>query len=154
MAILAQPSEAPTSSPTPTDKRIRLVIEAEIFQDDEGGPDSLILTNDELACEPTSPARLRGMVAGARAKLDQIERLAREYEARDTLRAIIAEHSLNLYEDDLSDLPELAEIVTCFAYHCKDGRTIVVVPQGQDPIERVNAVADLVNNLQAQEAQA
>lgn len=143
--------EAPTASPAPTAQRIRLVIEAEIFQDPDGGPDSLIVTTDELACEPTVPARLLGMVAKARAQLDQIERLANEYEARDTLRAIIAEWDLELEELDASTLPE--KIRDAFqAFHCtpKGERAVIVVPQGQDPIERVNAVARLVNRLQVQ----
>ncbi|MET7514038.1 hypothetical protein ABZS88_11260 [Streptomyces sp. NPDC005480] len=82
---------------TATDQRVRLVIEAEIFQDPDGGPDSLIVTTDDLACEPMSPARLRGMVADARAQLDQIERIANEHEAHDTLRVIVAEHELQVH---------------------------------------------------------
>jgi hypothetical protein len=142
---------ATASSPTPTDQRVRLVLEAEIFQDPDGGPDSLIVTTDELACQPTAPARLLGMAAEARAKLDQIERLAREYEAQDTLRAIVAEHELKIEEWDTATLdPKLRRGFVAFAMLHKDGSRLIVVPQGQDPIERVNAIAGLVNDLQAQ----
>ncbi|MFF1685960.1 hypothetical protein [Streptomyces sp. NPDC058254] len=148
-------SQLPTASasmatPAPIDQRVRLVIEAEIFQDPEGGPDSLIVTTDDLACEPMSPARLLGMVADARAQLAQIDRLAREYEARDTLRAIVAEHDLQLEELDTELLfPEhLRDKLQAWYGEVEDGKKIVAVPLGQDPIERVNAVAALVNELQ------
>jgi hypothetical protein len=148
---MAQPSAAATAPSTPTDQRVRLALEAEIFQDDEGGPDSLIVTTDELTCEPIAPARLLGLVADARARLDQMERLAREYEARDTLRAIIAEHDLQVEEWDLADLDaKWRNKFMAFTALLDDGRRILVVPQGQDPIKRVNAVAALVNDLQAQ----
>jgi hypothetical protein len=140
-----------TAPSTPTDQRVRLVIEAEIFQDLDGGPDSLIVTTDVLACQPTAPARLLGMVAEARAKLDHIERLAKEYEARDTLRAIVAEHGLVLEELDTDTLfPEHLRGKLKAWYGEVDGTRIIAVPAGQDPVERVNVVAALVNDLQAQ----
>ncbi|MEU9285996.1 hypothetical protein AB0D57_15030 [Streptomyces sp. NPDC048275] len=151
MQTTVQP-EAPTASPAPREQSISVTLTAEVMVDlDDGRPTLVAATESNLGdLRETSPARLRAMVADARAQLDAIERLARECEARDTLRAIIAEHSLNLYEDDLSDLPDVARTFACFAMRHKDGRTIVVVPAGQDPIERVNAVAELVNDLQAQ----
>ncbi|MGW6142139.1 hypothetical protein [Streptomyces sp. NPDC055140] len=144
-------SMATASSPTPTDQRVRLVLEAENFQDPDGGPDSLIVTTDDLACEPMSPARLLGMVADARAQLDAMERIAKEFEARDTLRAIVAEHDLQLEELDTETLfPEhLRGQLMAWYGEVEDSKKIVAVPAGQNPIERVNAVAALVNDLQA-----
>jgi CO dehydrogenase/acetyl-CoA synthase gamma subunit (corrinoid Fe-S protein) len=146
-----QPKAATAPSPL-AEQSISVTLTAEIMRDlDDGRPTLIAATESNLGdLRETSPARLRSMVAAARTKLDQIEQLANEHEARDTLRAIVAEHSLNLYEDDLSDLPEVARTFACFAMRHKDGRTIVVVPQGQDPIERVKAVAELVNDIQAQ----
>ncbi|PWJ02420.1 hypothetical protein DKG34_38765 [Streptomyces sp. NWU49] len=138
----------------PSTQAIRTVLEAEIFQDPEGGPDSLIVTTDELACEPVVPARLLRMVTEARAQLDAIERLAQVYEAQDTLRAIVTEHQLHLEEWDVANLaPEYHDKFIAFAALTDDGRRIIVVPMGQDPIERVNAVAHLVNSF-ADEDQA
>lgn len=148
--LMSHSATTTTAPSTPTDQRVRLVLEAEIFQDPDGGPDSLIVTNDKLACEPIVPARFRGLIADARAELDRMERLVLEHEARDTLRAILAEHDLELEELDASTLPE--KIRNGFgAFHCKpkNGRGVIVVPQGQDPIERVNFVADLANRFQA-----
>ncbi|MEU6098014.1 hypothetical protein [Streptomyces sp. NPDC047079] len=148
MSILAQPTQAPTASPAPRDQRVRLVLEAEIFQDPDGGPDSLIVTTDERACEPTVPARLLRMVAEARAQLDAIERIANVYEAEDTIRAICAEHDAQLEEWDAEPLdPKLRERFVAFAMLPKNGRPIFVVPEGQDPIERAAVLADLVNSL-------
>jgi hypothetical protein len=148
---------ASTKTPlsTPTTQHVRLVLEAEIFQDTDGGPDSLIYSTDTVACEPVSPARMLGMVAEARAQLDAMERMAREFEARDTLAAIVAEHHLQLEEWDLANLDEnLRSKFVAFAAVLKDGQRIVVVPQGQDPIKRVNAVSKLINDLQTQAAAA
>jgi hypothetical protein len=134
----------------PVEPSIRLVLEAEIFQDPDGGPDSLIVTTDTLACEPTAPARLRVMVEEARAQLDQIERLARVYEAQDTLRGILAEHNLPIEEWDPATLsPWLRDHLTSFCMYGGD-TPLVIVPKGQDPIERVNSVAKLINSLTRQ----
>jgi hypothetical protein len=138
-----------TAPSTPTDQRVRLVIEAEIFQDPDGGPDSLIVTTDELACEPTVPARFLRMIEEGHAKLNAMKLMALEYEARDTLAAIIAEHDLTLIEVDMRTVTEfagdLADRLGCWAGRDND-RVIVWVPAGQDPFARTNAVADLVND--------
>ena len=135
--------------PAPSNQRERLVIEAEVWKDIEGGPDTFCVTTEDAACEPMSPARFLGMVTEARAKLDRMERLAREFEARDTLAAILAEHDLTLVEVDLQEVaafgPDLARCLGCWAGK-ENGRLIVWVPAGQDPITRTNAVASLVND--------
>lgn len=144
-------ASASMAMPAPTAQRVRFVLEAEIFQDPDGEPDSLIVTTDDLACEPVSPARLLGMVTSARAQLDQIERLAHEYEARDTLRAIVSEHNLQLEEVDTEILfpPHLRDKLSAWYGEVENGKKIVAVPLGQDPTERVNAVAALIHELQA-----
>lgn len=142
-------SSTPAAS-TRTDQRVRLVLEAEIFQDPDGGPDSLIVTTDQLACEPVSPARLLGMVAEARTQLDAMERLAKVFEAEDTLAAIIDEHNIMLIEVDLMklDAPDrtaadkLRGVVGIIG-----GRKIAWVPKEQDPIRRTAVIAELVNDL-------
>lgn len=137
-----------TAPSTPTDQRVRLVIEAEIFQDSEGGPDSLIVTTDSLACEPTSPARLLGMVEEARAQLDQIERLAQVHEAEGTFRAIVAEHNLTVEEWDTSTLnSKLRKGFRAFGALLATGERLIVIPRDQDPIERVDAVVHILRSL-------
>lgn len=136
---------------TTTDQRVRFVLEAEIFPDPDGGPDTFIATTDDLACEPVSPARFLGMVEEGYAELNAMKRMALEFEARDTLRAIVAEHDLQLEEVDTELLfpPHLRDKLQAWYGEVEDGKKIVAVPLGQDPIERVNAVAALVNDLQA-----
>lgn len=153
MSTTVQP-EAPTASPAPRAQCIRLVLEAEIWQDSDGGPDTLCVTTDELACEPIVPARLRGMVAEARAKLGQIERLAGEHEARDTLRAILAEHDAELEEWDTSTAPLMLRDTFMAAAHRENGQMTVAVPAGQDPIERVDAVVRALTDVIEQADQA
>ena len=143
-------SGASASTPAAQEQRVRLVLEAEVFQDPDGGPDSLIATTDKLACEPMSPARLLGMVAEARAQLDQMERIAREFEARGTLAAIVAEHHLHVEEWDIANLDEkFRGKFVAFAALTTDGQRIVVVPKGQDPIERLAGVTELVRDMEA-----
>ncbi|MFG2855668.1 hypothetical protein ACGFZ9_34210 [Streptomyces mirabilis] len=144
---------ATASSPLPRAQCTRVVLEAEIWQDPDGGPDTLCVTTDELACEPTVPARLRRMVVDARATLDKMERLADEQEARDTLAAIVAENDLQVEEWNADSLdPKMRDRFVAFLAVPKKGRTIVVVPEGQDPVERVNAVAGLVADIEGRTA--
>ncbi|MFF1702574.1 hypothetical protein [Streptomyces sp. NPDC058252] len=144
-AVQVRAAEAVTS----TEQPVRLVIEAEIFTDPDGGPDSLIVTTDTLACEPTSPARLLDMVTDARTQLDQIERMARIYEAEAALRTILAENRLALEEWDTATLsPLLRDHLAVFCI-LDEGLRVVVVPKGQDPVERVTEVARLIAYLKA-----
>ncbi|NGO43768.1 hypothetical protein [Streptomyces ureilyticus] len=76
--------------------------------------------------------------------------LAKEFEARAMLRAILAEHDLTLLEVRLDELvridPELAARFTCWVAEGADGRKYVVVPEWQDPIERLYAVASYLTH--------
>ncbi|PKT67557.1 hypothetical protein CW362_39790 [Streptomyces populi] len=135
---------AESTRPTP-ERCIRLVLEVEIFQDPDGDPDSLVVTTDELACEPTVPARVHSYINDARAKLDQMERLVNEHEAQDTLRAIVEEHQLLVEEWDIANLDaKWRDKFVAFAALLDDGRRVVVVPLGQDPVRRLGAVVELL----------
>ncbi|MEV8552596.1 hypothetical protein AB0L04_22605 [Streptomyces glaucescens] len=150
MHSIAQPT---TASATLPDQSIRMVLEAEIFQDPEGGPASLIATTDELACEPVTPTRLLHMVAEARAQLDAIERLANEYAATVAIPAFLSEFGFELEELDIAalteDNPKLAAAFRGFAATMSDGTRLVVVPTGQSPTERLAAIRTLVLDQQA-----
>ncbi|MGW1135620.1 hypothetical protein [Streptomyces griseoluteus] len=69
---------------TPIERAVSLTLEAEVMTDADTGIPSLIASTDpqlhDLA--DVSPARLREMVAAARARLVEFERLADEHEAR------------------------------------------------------------------------
>ena len=95
-----------------------------------------------------TPARLRQMVAAARTRLADFERLADEQEARDTLAALLDQHGLRVEEWDTGSLdPSMRSHIK--AVHdptVGDGRTIVV-PAGQDPIARLAAVRSLIDDM-------
>lgn len=147
--------EAPTASPAPTEQSISTFFHVETMVDlDDGQLQLLTATESNLGdLRISSPARALGMVEEIEARLGQVKRLIKEHEARDTLQAILAEHDVQMEEWDTESLdPKLRDKFVAFAMLTKDGRRLIVVPQGQGPVERVNAVAALVNDLQAQEA--
>lgn len=143
---------APTS--TPTEQCLTLAIEIETMADSDTGQLALIgstgFHQEDLT--QVSPARARGMISQAHAKLNEMMRLVDEYEAREILAAIIAEHDLTLEERDTATLdPDLRDILQCLAIRTTDGRTTIVVPAGQNPIVRTAVVAEFINDLQAAE---
>ncbi|MFE5079929.1 hypothetical protein [Streptomyces mirabilis] len=141
------------ATPALPEQSISTFLSAEVMVDADNGQPALVASTEVNLGDlrEISPTRLLGLVADTRAKLDQIERLAREYEARDTLRAIVAEHELVLEELDTDTLfPEHLRGKLKAWYGEIDGARIVAVPVGQDPVERANVVAALVNDLQAQ----
>ncbi|MGW3200684.1 hypothetical protein ACWDBD_40195 [Streptomyces sp. NPDC001118] len=149
-AIPQQPTAADQSMPATPEHSLSLVLEAEVMMDADSGMLSLVASTDHHLSDfgEVAPARLRRMVAEARAKLDQFERLANEYEAIDTFRAIVVEHHLHVEEWDLANLDaKFRGKFVAFAALTDDGRRVVVVPKGQDPVERLAAVAELVRDM-------
>lgn len=135
----------------PAERAVSLVLEAEVIADADTGRLTLIASTDHHMSDldDVSPARLRKLISEARAKLDEFERLANEYEAIDTLRAILAEHGVEMEEWDTASLdPKLRRSFAAFAMLHKDGSRLVVVPKGQDPIERLAAVAELIRDIE------
>ena len=149
-------SSTPLASTVP-EQSISTFLSVETMRDlDDGRLTLCTATESNLGdLRETSPARALGMVADARARLDQAERLIREFEARDTLAAIIAEQSLHVEEWDIANLDaKWRDTFIASAAATTDGQRIIVVPQGQDPIERLAAVAGLLNDLDAQAGRA
>ncbi|WP_159039644.1 hypothetical protein [Streptomyces sp. TP-A0356] len=132
------------------ERSVSLVLEAEVMMDADTGMLSLVASTDHHMADfgEVCPARLRRMVAEARAKLDEFERLADEYEAIDTLRAILAEHDLSLIEaplDKLADVnDDLADRLACWVMETPGGHGYVIVPQEQGPIERLQTVSAFI----------
>ncbi|MEV8546267.1 hypothetical protein [Streptomyces sp. NPDC051572] len=148
--------EAPTASPAPRELSLSTFFTVEVMIDPDTGKPTLCTAADPTLGDfrETSPARALGMVEEIEARLVQAKRLIREHEARDTLAAILAEHHARMeeWDTDLAD-PLLRDRFLAGAY-VEDGQLVVVVPLGQDPIERVDAVAKAVNNVAEQETRA
>jgi hypothetical protein len=126
-----------------------LTLDAEVMADADTGELALVASTDpqlsDLA-EVTS-TRLRAMVAAAYAKLAEFERLADEQEARETLAALLAEHRLSVEEWDTSVFdPRVRDRIQAVYDPTAAGR-VVIVPVGQDPIERLSAVRDLIAGI-------
>lgn len=134
----------------PAERALSLTLEAEVMADDESGRLSLAASSDPQLADfgNVTPARLREMVAAARERLADFERLADEQDARDTLAALLAEHQMRIEEWDTSTLDaRLRDRIK--AVHdpiAGDGR-VIVVPTGQDPIARLAAVRELIADM-------
>lgn len=139
-----------TTVQPPAERALSLTLEAEVMTDDESGNLSLVASTDPQLADfaDVSPARLREMVAAARTRLSDFERLADEQEARDALQALLAERGFEMQEWNTATLDaKLRRVFTAFRMVATGGLRLVVVPQGQDPIVRLAAVRDLLDNM-------
>lgn len=137
-------------STLPAERALSLTLEAEVMTDADTGAVSLAASTDPQLADfgDVTPARLRQMVAAARTRLADFERLADEQEARDQLAALLAERDIELEEWDTASLdPKLRRAFGAFAMVREDGLRLVVVPAGQDPIARLAAVRDLLAGM-------
>jgi hypothetical protein len=130
-------------------RSISLTLDAEVMADDETGALSLVVSTSPQLSDfaEVSPARLRDMVAAFRGRLAEVERLADEQEARDTLAALLAEHDVELEEWDTSSLDERLRPHLQAVHDPTVGRRTIVVPAGQDPIDRLGAVRKVIAKL-------
>lgn len=80
------------TSTTPAERAVSLVLEAEVTTDLDTGRPALIASTDHHMSDldEVSPARLRALIADARKRLDEFERLASEHEARILSRLEVA----------------------------------------------------------------
>lgn len=76
--------ESSCTSTSPAERAVSLVLEAEVMADLETGRLALIASTDHYMADldEVSPERLRDLIADARQRLDEFERLAAEHEAR------------------------------------------------------------------------
>jgi hypothetical protein len=130
-------------------RAVSLTLDAEVMVDSDTGVLSLVASTDpqlsDLA-EVTSSG-LRSMVASARARLVEFERLADEQEAREMLRSLLVEHRLRIEEWDTVALdPKLRDRIQA-VYDPTEGDRVVIVPAGQDPIGRLAAVRELIAGI-------
>jgi hypothetical protein len=72
-----------STTTTPAERAVSLILEAEVMADLDGRLTLIASTDHHMSdLDEVSPARLRGMIAAARKRLDEFERLASEHEAR------------------------------------------------------------------------
>jgi uncharacterized protein len=131
------------------ERALSLTLDAEVMADADTGELALVASTDpqlsDLA-EVTS-TRLRAMVAAARTRLVEFERLADEQDARETLAVLLAEHRLRVEEWDTATLdPRLRDRIQA-VYDPTDGDRVVIVPTGQDAIVRLAAVRELIAEM-------
>lgn len=131
-------------------RSVSLSLDAEVMADADTGRLTLVASTDPQLSDfaEVAPARLRQMVASARARLVEFERLADEQEARESLRSLLAGHGLRVEEWDTATLdPQLRDRIRAVYDPTEgDGRT-VIVPAGQDPIVRLTAVRELIAGI-------
>jgi hypothetical protein len=134
----------------PVERAVSLTLEAEGMADSDDGRLSLVASTDPQLNDlgDVSPARLRKMVAAARERLTEFERLADEHEARVTLRALLAEHGMRIEEWDTSTLDaQLRDSLRAVHDPTEGDGRVIIVPAGQDPIIRLAAVRDLLDAM-------
>lgn len=134
----------------PAERAVSLTLEAEVMTDADTGIPSLVASTDPQLNDlgDVSPARLREMVVAARERLVDFERLADEQEARETLAVLLAEQQMRIEEWDTSTLDSLLRD-SLRAVHdptVGDG-CVIIVPADQDPIVRLAAVRDLLDEM-------
>lgn len=129
---------------------VSLTLDAEVMADADTGELALVASTDPQFSDldEVTSARLRTMVAAARARLAEFESLADEQEARETLRSLLAEHQLSIEEWDTATLDSRLRdrIKAVYDPTMGDGH-VIIVPAGQDPIVRLAAVRDLIADM-------
>jgi hypothetical protein len=77
-------ADHPTTNVATAERTVSLVLEAEVTTDLDTGRLALIASTDHHLSDldEVSPDRLRTLIANARQRLDEFERLASEHEAR------------------------------------------------------------------------
>ncbi|MGW6743745.1 hypothetical protein ACWGDX_24005 [Streptomyces sp. NPDC055025] len=144
MTILTD--SADSRQPVPG-QSVSLVLDAEIMTDSDTGQPMLVAStsHNQHDTREITPAQLRAKTAELRARLDAFDMLADRYE----FAALVAEHGFTVQELDASLLGEnLRRKFLANLYDFIDGRTILVVPAGQDPAERLRVTRMLVAQLE------
>lgn len=134
----------------PAERALSLSLDAEVMTDLDTGELSLVASTDPQLSDlaEVSASRLRELITAAHANLVEFERLADEQEARESLRSLLAEHQLRVEEWDTATLDARLRDHIRAVYDPTegDGRT-VIVPAGQDPIVRLDAVRELIADM-------
>lgn len=157
MHSIAQTSTATSRLP---EQSVTVSLTAEIMNDlDTGEPSLLASTQGNLGdLAEVSVTTLMRQVRETRAQLDRIEGLANQYADAYLLPAFIERYGIELIETSIDKLtredPDLAAGFRAWSAAKNDGTLIVVVPEGQAPVERLAAIRDVVLSLQKQAVKA
>jgi hypothetical protein len=145
---------ATTASSTLPEQSITTSLCFEIMHDlDDGHPALLASTQGNLGdLAEVGPTEAIRRLREARAHLDQAEQLINQYTEAHTLPAFLQVYNVTLVETGLEGFaetnPKLAAGFKAFGALKTDGTLIVVVPEGQPPVDRLAAVRAIVFDLQ------
>lgn len=149
-------STTPSASTLP-EHTISASLTAEIMHDLDDGQPTLVAYTEGNAGDlrEVTVTALTVMVRETRAKLDQIEQLARDYATQVTIPLFLKHFDIELHEYKAETMhehfgPELTAQIRGISERRKDGRIVFAVPEGQDPIQRLAALRDYVNDLRIQ----
>lgn len=145
-----------TLASTLPEQTIAASLTAEIMHDlDDGQPKLVAYTEGNAGdLREVAVTALAVMVREARAKLDQIEQLARDYATKVTIPLFLKHFDIELHEYKAESMhedfgPELTAQIRGISEQRKDGRIVFAVPEGQDPIQRLAALRNYVNDLRS-----
>ncbi|MDX3582965.1 hypothetical protein [Streptomyces europaeiscabiei] len=148
-----------TTGPASTlpERAVASILVAEVMNDLDDGQPTLVAYTDGNAGDlrEVPVTALAVMIREARAKLDQIEQLARDYATKVTIPLFLKHFDIELHEYKAESMhedfgPELTAQIRGISEQRKDGRIIFAVPEGQDPIQRLAALRNYVNDVRSQ----
>lgn len=145
-----------TLTSTLPDRAITASLTVEIMHDLDNGRPTLLISRDSNQGDlrEVTPFEAIAEAAKLRADADRIEQLAREYAAKHVIPALIEHHGITLREINLDELratdPELAEMFMGYGMRLPSGQPVFVVPEGQDPIERIALIRGALRGMNEQ----
>ncbi|MDX3555319.1 hypothetical protein PV729_26730 [Streptomyces europaeiscabiei] len=151
-----------TTAPASTlpDRAITASLTVEIMHDLDNGRPTLLISRDSNQgdlCEVT-PFEAIAEASKLRADADRIEELAREYAAKHVIPALVEHYGITLRETSLDQLhatgPEIADMFMGYGMRLPSGELVFVVPEGQDPIERIGFIRGALRGINEQAAAA
>ncbi|MEV7240422.1 hypothetical protein AB0N92_04050 [Streptomyces sp. NPDC093248] len=148
MHSIAQTATAPSTLP---EQAITASLTAEIMHDPDDGQVTLVASSqgNQGDLQVVTVDQMLARVTEARTQLDQIEHLAKVFQAQTTLAAVLAEHGARMEEWNPDTAPSDLRDKFVAAVQVIDGQIVVVVPLGQDPLLRAAVVAELISDVKA-----
>jgi hypothetical protein len=151
-----------TAAPASTlpDQAITASLTVEIMHDLDNGRPTLLISRDSNQGDLREVTPFEAMTEAAklRADADRIEELAREYATKHVIPTLVEHYGITLKEIDLDELratdPELAEMFMGYGMRLPSGEPVFVVPEGQDPIQRISFIRGALRGINEQAAAA
>lgn len=152
-------SKLPTTSMAPStlaDQAISASLTVEVTSDLDTGQPTLIAATqgNQGDLQVVTVAQAMAKVAALREQADRIEALINEYAEKVLIPAFLTEFDIELEELEIATLdgisPKVADAFQAVIATMPDGTTLVTVPTGQKPTERLAVIRDLVRYQQKQ----